>query len=131
MRVRQRRGVEQRHVGRVGDDALVEQERVGELAVGADPDELARRALRRVERVDGLDVAHVDRALARQPALHVLGERRSSSGAMRSRERRQRLGVGRLGHRQLMLEPVLVGLERRREVEDRAARAGSRPRGGW
>ena len=35
--------------------------------------------------------------------------------------RRQRFGIGRVGHRVLMLGPGLVDVERRREVEDRAA----------
>ena len=45
----------------------------------------------------------------------------SSVVARSSRERRQRLGVGHVGHVELVLEARLVAVERRLHVEDRAA----------
>src|SRR5881396_3151549 len=67
-----------------------------------------------------LDRARVDGAVASEPEPQRLGH----AGHLRRdpvRERRQRLGVGRLGHGDAVLGPHFLGLERRREVEDRLA----------
>ena len=64
--------------------------------------------------------ARVDRALAPDP----VDERRREPVGVRLEpfaERRQRLGVGRVGHRVLVLGAGLGDVERRRQVEDRAA----------
>ena len=62
----------------------------------------------------------VDRPLAPDP----VDERRREPVDVRLEplaKRRQRLGIGRVGHRVLVLGPGLGHVERRREVEDRAA----------
>src|SRR2546423_1557646 len=119
-RVREHRRVEQREVGRVGDDALVdERHTLGEVAVRFDPDVLLRLPRRRVEPAGVVDRPRVDRPLADEPLrevrpqalevrLHALLPRRELVGSRDGR------------HRQLMVGTALDDLERCRQVEDRA-----------
>ena len=91
----------------------------GKRAVGAHPDELARRQLLRLDRIELRHVAQIDRPLALDPALHFGG--RLVRERLHARvEIGERLGIGRVGHLVLVLGPGLVLLERRLEMEDRA-----------
>jgi hypothetical protein len=113
---RQRR-VEQGEVGGVGDHAGVEQGVVGKAAVGPEPDPpsergrawLLWRALQRM----AADVADVERLGPVVPGRQPVAVRRHQL-----RERRQRLGIGHLGHGRLMLGAGFVDVEGRRQVED-------------
>jgi hypothetical protein len=62
------------------------------------------------------DMAEVDRPRAVVPLAHQVLERGHPSP-----EVGQRLGVGRVRHRHLVVEAVLVGVEARLQVEDRLA----------
>src|SRR6266480_1034606 len=74
----------------------------------------------RMEGIHRLDRARVDGAIASEPEPQRLGH----AGHLRRdpvRERRQLLRIGRLGHRDAVFGPHFLGLERRREMEDRLA----------
>ncbi len=107
-------GVEERHVRGVGRDAGVEQRVVGQLAVGPDPQALV-----------GLAGALASaRAARRCGAGRSGGAGRTSRPAPPARARAartsggERLGVGHVGHGELVLEALLEVVERRRQVED-------------
>ena len=122
-RVRHHRGVEQREVGRVRNDAVVQQRIVGELAVGAEPHELlglpASPGSGSSQRGRSAERVSIGRSRMIQSANS--GGNRSVCGSSRSAHRRQRLRIGRLGHRVLVLRARLEHVERRRQVEDRLA----------
>ncbi len=108
-------GVEEAHVGGVGDDALVEHRIVGQLAVGPHPHVLLRLELgsRTIQAV-GPDIAGVDRPRTRVPVAEYLGVL-----GIAGLEVGERLGVGEtLGRLELMLEALFGGVERGREMED-------------
>src|SRR4051812_2795846 len=121
-RMRHPRGVEQREVGRVRHDARVHQRVVGKLPVRTEPHELLGLTIDRrgAQPAGQVGRALVDRPLAADPLLEV---RREAVGIRLEPllERRQRLRIGCRGHRVLVLGPGFGHLERRGEVEDRAA----------
>ena len=122
VRVRHHRGVEQREVRRVRDDARVQQRVVGQLAVGADPHVLLGLASigTGIEPARQLGRALIDRPLAPDP-LDEVGREPVGVRLESLPERRQRLGIGRVRHRVLVLGTGLVDVERRRQIEDRPA----------
>ena len=105
--------VDEGHVGRVGGHAGVQQRVVGQLAVRPDPHPLARLA--RAARVPGevTDVALVDRVGPVEPLGQLLLPRLEALV-----ERRQRLGIGYVGHGELVLQALLEIVEGSLEVED-------------
>src|SRR5262249_22024349 len=110
-------GVEQRQVGGVSDHALMQQEIVREPAAGADPHQLARRALGRPERVVPGHGAGLDRSIARGPLERGGGKRVAHLGPALL-EARQRLRIGCVRHHGLVLRTLLLGLEGCGQVED-------------
>ena len=106
-----------RHVRRVGHDAGVQHRVVREHAVGPQPHALARRQwLLTVERRP-VGVAAVDGAVPVVPLAERIGP---VGPALLEVGQRERVGdVG--GHRQLVVEALLVHVERRLQVEDGAA----------
>ena len=116
--VRHQRGVEQRHVGRVGEHALVDRGIVRQLAGRADPDvEFA------VFGISCRDSGRIRPGAARSAAR----ARNSAAPAPASRQdrradlrlARQILGRRHVRHRGLMLEARLVVVERHHQGEDR------------
>ena len=110
----QQRGVEQRHVGRIRDDAGVEHGVGGQLAVGAHPHPLVRAPVLLALDGHAVDVAHVDGAGLVVPlAQQVLVGRHALL------EPGQAVGLGQPGgHGQLVVEAGLVAVEAGLEVED-------------
>ena len=101
--VRGQDGVEQRHVRGVGDHAGVQQRVVGQLAVGPDPQPLV--GLARALAVPGqlADVALVDRVGPVEPVGQLV-----LPGLEALEERGQGLGVGHVGHGELVVQALLV-----------------------
>ena len=111
--VRGEDGVEEGHVGGVGRHAGVEQRVVGELAVGPDPEALVGLAhLLGVPR-EIADVALVDGVGPVEPLGQLL-----LPGLQPLVEGGQRLGLGHLGHGDLVLQAGLEVVEGGRQVED-------------
>ena len=106
-------GVEERHVRGVGGDRRVEQRIVGQLAVGPDPQALVGLAGSLAMPGQIADVALVDRVGPLEPVAQLLPPRLEPL-----EERGERLGVGHLGHGELVVEALLEVVERGRQVED-------------
>ena len=107
-------GVEERHVGRVGRHAGVEERVVGELAVRPDP-----QALIGLSHLTGVprevaDVALVDGVGPVEPLLQLV-----LPGLEALEEGGQGLGLGHVGHGDLVLQALLEVVEGGRQVEDR------------
>ena len=116
-------GVEERQVGRVGDDALVEQQRVGEAAArrGSRPAAAAAAS-------SGVNGSPGTRRGAISIGRSRVSQRRSSGGseslstvAIRSGSVGSALGVGRARASAIWCPGPPRRLERRRQVEDRVA----------
>jgi hypothetical protein len=118
--VREGRGAQQVEVGCIGQHRAVQFRCVADALVEAEPELLERRTLGRLERIARVDVAELERAFQRQPALDLVGQRGHHVGGHRV-ARLQVLGLGYLGHRQLVFGAVLAALERGRQEEDRPA----------
>ena len=71
--VRKQRGVEQRHVGRIGEHALMQRDSSGSGPDRAKPQRLVRRMLALGEAVDGIDRPEFDRPRAQEPGPDVFG----------------------------------------------------------
>src|SRR4051812_8418204 len=119
-RVRQGRGVDERHVARVRDDTRVQQRVVGHRRRGPEPLVLRGLALLASEPLRILHVAHLDRCRALQP-LERTGREAVALRVDSLAHRRQVVGIGHIGHRHLVIGARLVDLERRCEIEDRGA----------
>ena len=112
--VRGEDGVEEGHVRGVGRHARMQQRVVGELAVRPDPEALkGLTLLPRVPR-EVADVPLVDRVGSVEPLGELV-----LPGLQPLEEGGERLGLGHLGHRELVLQAVFEVVERGREVEDR------------
>ena len=129
--MREHRRVEQREIGRVRDDALVdERNTLGEVAVRLDPDVLLRLPRRRVEPAGIIDRPRVDRPLADEP-LREVGPQALEVRLHALVPRGELVGSGDVGHRQLEVETGFLTVERGGEVEDRfAVLDGNDPSGG-
>ena len=111
---RQHRGVQQRHVAGVGDDAGVQGGVVGQGAVGPHPHLLAERRVALAAHRIAVHMAQVDRAGAVVPLAHAFLVR-GHAGL----EVRQRFGFRHAtGHRRLVVLPWLVHVEAGLQVED-------------
>ena len=106
----------QAHVRRVRRDAGVEQRVVGQRAVGPDPQPLVGLPAPLAVPRQLADVALVDRVRPVEPLGRLLFPRLEAL-----EERRQRLGVGHVGHGEVVLEARLGVVEGRLHVEDRAS----------
>ena len=119
--VRKERCGDERVIGRVREEVVVERRIVRELRDRLDPHVALRRSLRRRERIvlEGdrplLERARRERALAEE-LRHLV-----AAGEDALLLRRQGLGRRHRGHRIVVLEARLDLLERRGEVEDRRA----------
>ena len=118
--VRQRRGVEQGQVRRVGQHTLVQTRIVGQIPDRAKPDVLEGLALDRIELVDRVDRARFDRAFPKEDVPPTLGDPIDDSLAKLDLVR-EPLGTGHVGHLDLVVESLLGDLETHRHVEDRAS----------
>ncbi len=108
-------GVEERHVRGVGRHAGVQQRVLGQLAVGPEPQAVVGLPAGPLA-VPGqfADVALVDGVGPLEPLGALL-----PPGLQAFEERRQGLGVGHVGHVELVLDrPLLVVVEGRLQVED-------------
>ncbi len=114
--VRRQDRVEETHVAGVGHHTGVQERVVGQAPVRADPQPLAgfAVALRAPRQLS--DEALVDGVGALEPLVDV-----APLAAHAFEERRDRLGIGHLGHGELVLEADLVGVEARLHVVDRPA----------
>src|SRR5690606_20357258 len=115
--VREGRGAQQLEVTCIGEQRLVQARIVGHPVAQPEPDLLVRRALGWIELVTRVDMAELERPGAREPALYLgrqgrqdlVGYRGRRLDVLRWRDRR---------HRQLVLRPVLLLLERGGHEED-------------
>ena len=108
----QRRGIEERHVGRVGEQTGMKHLIVRERSGGVQPDLLVWwQRFVAVERVSG-DVAHVESGHSAGVGLAGGCESLGAGG--------QRLGGRNVGHRIAMLEAFFTGVERGGHVKDRS-----------
>ena len=120
-------GVEQRHVRGIGGHAGVEQRVVGQVAVGPDPQALVglRSPSPCFQGRSPMWRWSIGWGRANQSASS------SRQGASRSGRAGELLGAGHVGHGELVVEPVLVDVERGGHVEDGlAVLDGHHPPGG-
>ncbi len=106
--------VHEGHVGRVGRHARVQQRIVGQCAVRPDPQALLGVPWFRRAPGELADVALVDRVWALEP----VGQFRVPIGLQSLVERRQALGLGHIGHGELVLQARVLVLEGGLEIED-------------
>ena len=91
---------------------------------------LSERARLRREQVVGVDAAVFDAVRRQALDTPALGQAVAERDAL-VEFARQAFGAGRLGHRQLVLDAVVHGLEGRRHLEDDALALRAPRRAAW